>query len=166
MRRKLGQDEEVTSPTPPGALELTYDPLGAFPLLWRWTEPTHDVLTPDELARVRPLRAASATAASDHARRLRDAAGDLGKQEFQSTDENEVELGRWLEGLPVPLDRRVVLSWSPALAVEVDWRLFLSRSSAFWYPGSDDLEVFPAAGGWLLRISHSGSFAWASLPSR
>lgn len=151
----------MSSPTP--APQFTYDRVSAFPLVWRWTQSTHDVLTPDELASIRPLQPDSARAAGNYARELRDLAGSADEQAFQLTDENEAELRRWLTRLPVAHDERIVLSWGPTLAVETSWPLVLSRWSAFWYPGSDDLQVFPASGRWLLQVSHFGRLEWKSI---
>ncbi len=149
----------MTPPTP--AREFAYDNISAFPLVWRWTQSTHDAFTPDELASVRPLQPDSARAAGNYVRELHDV-GSPDEHLFLLTDENEVELRRWLTRLPVSPDERIVLSWAPTLAVETLWPLFLWRWSAFWYPGSDDLEVFPASGKWVLRVSHFGRFEWTS----
>lgn len=149
----------MTSPTP--APPFTYDSISAFPLAWRWTQSTHEVLTSDDLANIRPLQPDSARAASNYARALD--VCSTHEQSFQLTEENEVELRRWLARLPVAPDERIVLAWNPSLAVETLWNLFLWRWSAFWYPSSDDLEVFPASGRWVLRVSHFGRFGWTSI---
>lgn len=147
------------------APQFTYGALSEFPLVWRWTEPTHDILGPDELASIRPLQPDSARVASKHARGLHDVAS-ANEHRFDLTGENEMELRRWLTSLPVKSDERILLSWNPELAVETVWSLFVRRWSAFWYPSSDDLEVFPAAGEWALRVSHFGRFEWTSIPVR
>jgi hypothetical protein len=156
----------MTTPSPVIAPEFSYEPLAAFPLLWRWTQATHDVLTSDELASIRPLRHESATAAHEYAGVLRSFKAGATQHAFQLTDEDELGLGEWLAQLPVEHNEHVVLSWSPTLAVETAWSLVLCRWSAFWYPSSDDLDVFPAAGNWLLQASHSGRYTLSVLPTR
>jgi hypothetical protein len=142
---------------PPPAPQFTYGDVSVFSLVWRWTQASHDVLTSTELASIRPLQPDSASAASDYARGLHKSAHE---QVFQLTDTNQVKLLSWLTRLPVAPDERVVLSWDRTVAAEIRWQLLLSRWSAFWYPSSDDLEVFPLTGRWVLRISHDGRFEW------
>lgn len=156
----------MISPTCAEPPKFDHEPVSGFPLLWRWTQSTHDVLTPEELASIRPLRLESARVASDHARALRGSADRPPDHAFQFADGNEPDLGQWLTRLPVRLDEHVVLSWSPTLAAETVWPLFLGRWSAFWYPSSDDLEVFPLSGRWLLQVSDSGGCTWTALPPR
>ena len=153
----------MTTPSPINAPEFSYAPLSGFPLLWRWTEATHDVLTPNELASIKPLRNESAAAASEYAGALRGLSAGATQRVFQLTDENELGLGEWLRELPVERSEHVVLSWGPTLAVDTVWSLLLCRWSAFWYPSSDDLDVFPAAGSWLLQAPHFGRYTFSVL---
>jgi hypothetical protein len=164
---EVGQDVQVTSPNP-APPKFTYDPLSAFPLLWRWTQSTHDVLSPEELANIRPLHADSARLACNHGKTLHDTAGGANADTFQLAieHENEAELEQWLRRLVVAPDDRVIVSWDPRLAVETVWALFASRWSAFWYPSSDDVDVFSLSGAWLLRVTHHGRFAWAPVRRR
>jgi hypothetical protein len=155
----------MISPTSVEPPKFDYEPVSAFPLLWRWTQSTHDVLTPEELASIRPLRHESAQVASDYARVLRGFADRAPNHAFQFADGNEPDLSQWLTRLPVRLEH-VVLSWSPTLAAETVWPLFLSRWSAFWYPSSDNLEVFPLSGSWLLQVSDFGRCTWTASPTR
>lgn len=142
---------------------FSYVGLSGFPLLWRWTQATHDVLTSHELASIKPLHLDSARVAGAHAKSLCATARDTDARVFRLSDVDERDFGEWLSQLPVPLDQRIVLSWGPTVALETTWMLLLSRWSAFWYPSSDQLIVFPSSGDWLLEVSDFGRVAWTPI---
>ena len=141
-----------------------YDALAGFPLVWRWTRSTHDLLTPEELALIRPLKATTARDVWDHALKTHQGAR-CGHQTLILGEEGpseEHQVRHWLDKLPVAQRDPILLCWSADIAVEATWALYVRRWSAFWYPATDDLDVLPMTGAWALRISHSGRFEWTS----
>ncbi len=143
---------------------LEHDALARFPLVSRWTRATHDLLSPEELALIRPLNAATARAVWDRALKTHQGArgGHLTFMLCEGDPSEEHQVRQWLGGLPVAQREPILLCWSADLAVEATWSLFIRRWSAFWYPSTDDLDVLPVTGPWALRASHLGQFEWTS----
>lgn len=130
-----------------------------FPLLWRWTQESHALLTNEEIASIEPLRA-------DKARELheimcsltqKELLGDV--QEFDSGAVSENEVITWLRHLPV-IDDVVLVSWDEDKAVRVPWSLFVRRWDDFCYPTSDDVSIVPMSAKWLLEYWHYELFSW------
>jgi hypothetical protein len=65
----------------------------------------------------------------------------------------------WLRRL-VTSDYVVVACWSETDAVLLPWNVFCRSWSAFCYPSSDDVIVFPLTEEWILAFSHEGTFYW------
>lgn len=128
--------------------------INAFPLLWRWTQPSHSVLPAEALDTLRPL-------ASDLARSLcASAPKDLGPRAVKHrTTESADETRKWLASLPLPAGR-VVVVWSSDTALSLPWEIFVTYWSDFCYPSSDDVDVFAEGGPVVLRWHHDEVFEY------
>ena len=129
-----------------------------FPLAWRWTQPTHNVLPPEAMARIMPIPDAAAPAGVT-------ARGELQRASFDevktvSADVSCEEGTEWLRSLPVPLSEQVTVRWDTSTAVHTTWEVFTRYWDDFCYPGSDEVEVFSQLGAWLLLYHHWEQFEW------
>src|SRR5687767_11775924 len=93
-----------------------------FPLAWRWTQPSHNVLPPEVMAQIAPISQATAplgvTVGGELDRRLFDAV------ESASTDVSCEEGTQWLRQLPVAMSEQVIVRWDPSTAVRTTWEVF------------------------------------------
>jgi hypothetical protein len=129
-----------------------------FQLSWRWTQPTHAVLPPDVMARIRPLNAPRLPPGIE--RFGLDPGLYENLQQARAAGPPE-DASRWLRQLPVEPDERVVLNWiAYDLAVETDWDLFTRHWDDFCYPSSDDVAIYPFTGTWVLFYMHDEVFTW------
>jgi len=128
--------------------------LADFPLLWRWTSPTHAVLPAAALATIRPLTALAAAAISHEAvRRCADEvkADDVVEIDAAASDSAVRER---LAALDVGADDAILVSWSPSLALLTRWETFVRYWDAFCYPSSDDVTVWALESDWTLCYWH------------
>ncbi|HEX5061753.1 MAG TPA: hypothetical protein VFV99_20440 [Kofleriaceae bacterium] len=142
--------------------------LDTFPLRWRWTEQRHTLLSPHELARVRPLSTQKARDAWDlslswHAREMDQATPSEKLFIVETLDRPHERDGTgWLRARlpsePVP----VIVSWQPDWAVLTDASLFVERWETFCYPASDDVDIWPLDGRWLAVYWHEEQLAYGA----
>lgn len=130
----------------------------SFPLAWRWTQASHNVLPPEVLAQIVPMSQATAprgvTPRGELERPLFDAI------ENASTDVRSDKGTEWLRKLPVAMSEQVIVRWDTSTAVQTTWDVFTTYWDDFCYPNSDDVEVFPESGAWLLLFHHWQEFEW------
>lgn len=136
----------------------------AFPLAWRWTQPSHNVLPPEVMAEIIPIAQAIAPSGVT-------AHGELDRSCFDhvqnaSADVSFDDGAKWLRLLPVALSEQVIVRWDASTAVRTTWEVFTSYWDDFCYPGSDDVEVFPQSGAWLLLYHHWEQFEWGRRQQR
>ena len=133
-----------------------------FGLAWRWTQPSHNVLPPEVMAQITPLAAAIAppgvTERGELERPLFDAVHGA------SADVPCDEGTEWLRQLPVALSEQVIVRWDTPTAVRTTWEIFTAYWDDFCYASSDDVEVFPESGEWLLLYHHWEEFKWGRRP--
>jgi hypothetical protein len=94
------------------------------------------------------------------------ARGELDRTLFEqvritSADGSCEEGTDWLRTLPVTQSEQVTVRWDASTAVNTTWEVFTQYWDDFCYPGSDDIEVFPASNAWLLLYHHWAQFEWA-----
>lgn len=128
--------------------------ISTFPLIWRWTHPSHTVLPGDVLAALHPLTTAEIEALH-LAAQTRPATLTVKHQVTGDTHET----GRWLAGLQLP-SGRAVLVWSKDIALSVPWETFVTYWSDFCYPSSDDVDIYIEGGPLVLRWHHDESFEY------
>jgi hypothetical protein len=130
----------------------------SFALAWRWTQPTHNVLPPEAMARITPIAHTVAPLGVT-------ARGDLERSSFDDVQAASAAVScedgtRWLRTLPIVLPEQVTVRWDTATAIQTTWEIFTQYWDDFCYPSSDDVEVFPASGDWLLLYHHWERFEW------
>jgi len=141
-------------------------PATASSLAWRWTRPSHSVLSPEELLQIGCLSVAAAEQMNREAlgavRRdglLSPPTSDLRVLRVPESGDRELVSG-WLDGLPTGRAREVIASWSAETALLMPWSLFVRRWDDFCYPASDDVAVFPRDRAWVLVYHHDEAFEW------
>ena len=133
-----------------------------FPLAWRWTSPTHAVLSPAELAALKPC--SSDETARIYERSLRfETADGLAPAEFetvltQSADISGADGCSWLRAQAGDLEEQITVLWQRDIALRTTWELFTTRWDDFCYPSSDDVFVLPDSEKWVLRYHHEDIF--------
>jgi len=76
------------------------------------------------------------------------------------------EARRWLRKLPVDPAEKIVIDWGFRSAVQTTWEIFTRFWDDFCYASSDDVEIFPRSGGWILLYHHWELFEWGRSVSR
>ncbi|UUZ71607.1 hypothetical protein [Polaromonas sp. JS666] len=126
----------------------------AFPLFWRWTQPSYSVLPADALETLCPLETELVDLLCASAPKT------LGPRTIKHhATENTDETRRWLASLPVPVSR-VVIAWGRDTALSLPWDIFVTYWSDFCYPSSDDVDVFVEGGPVVLRWHHDETFEY------
>jgi len=146
--------------------ESDYQALETFPLLWRWTDPRWNVLPSAILADIRVLTAAKTYAISERwGLFTRGRADTIPPFEFidrltelDVATRSDAQAQDWLQRQVVNLQQRVVVIWSPAIAVQTSLAVFQTYWSDFCYPASDDVAILPLTVDWLLTYSHEEVF--------
>ncbi len=145
--------------------DLATIPIEAFPLAWRWTQPSHAVLGIRDLASMRAIDSRASRSllklltSTGVWRHLQTAAmPEQRALDASQLDDGDVE--EWLRSLPVPGSSRAWLCYAGSDALELPWSLFVDRWAAFCYPSSDDLIVVPGDTSWVLEYWHYEAFVW------
>jgi hypothetical protein len=128
--------------------------INAFPLFWRWTQPSHSVLPSDVLEMLRPLSRDLAESLSASAPK---AFGPSAVMHRATGTDDETRV--WLASLPLPANR-VSVVWSANAALSMPWEIFVTYWSDFCYPSSDDVDVFVEGGPIVLRWHHDEIFEY------
>mgnify|MGYP001797139176 CR=1 FL=1 len=132
-----------------------FSPLAEFPLLWRWTQATHHLLTSAIMSTLAPLASTAAVRVAREASRKCTARGITERElSFRAEAAIATAVGSRLDALAIPRDERIVLSWNSDVALVTRWDTFVDHWDAFCYPSSDDVTVMPLRGGWALCYYH------------
>ena len=128
--------------------------IATFPLIWRWTQPSHAVLPIDVLRTLYPLTAAQIEALPlFQTKRF----GPSMVQHLATEDVDET--GRWLASLQLR-GARVIAVWNNNTALSLPWEPFVTYWSDFCYPSSDDVDFFVEGGPLVLRWHHDETFEY------
>lgn len=132
-----------------------------FPLVWRWTSPTHALFTRSELAGLHPCSPAEA-ARIDEALRPFTLRRGLDPQRFSSVLFHSADIPisdgcAWLRDQYPTLSEQVTVSWDHVTALRTDWGFFTAHWDDFCYP-SDEVVVAPDSARWLLFHLHDERF--------
>ncbi len=138
-------------------------PLALFPLAYRWTDSRYDVFPPEVIATIRPLsvtaaRTFSAMEALWLDRGLRSLAPRLFDTTTRPTNGGTAEVTDWLTQRLVLATEPVVVSWSSDQAIGTTAATFCAFWSAFCFPVSDDVTVWPESQEWGLVYHHWEQF--------
>jgi len=134
-----------------------------FPLKWRWTDVKYAQLSAATLAAVRPLSVPKANivwATSQLFVRHDTLDPELFEPvvQFNGAKLSENDVSMWLQTLGIPRDVSVLLSWDREWAVSAPFVIFCDNWSDFFYPGSDDLVIFPLTEQWAIYFHHEEVF--------
>jgi hypothetical protein len=124
----------------------------AFPLAWRFATDRVGRLSPDLLARIRPLRTDRAAHIAAFAREKCEESREF-RITFRSDDSPAAVRAQLSDLPPTPTDR-IVVSWNTETAVVSDWELFVAQWDDFCYPSSDDVTIWPLDHSWTLCYRH------------
>jgi hypothetical protein len=128
--------------------------IAAFPLIWRWTQPSHALLPADVLKALQPVSSAQIESLCESASK------SWGPQIIQHrATSDSAETGRWLASLHPPTGR-VIAVWNRNTALSLPWETFITYWSDFCYPSSDDVDVFVEGGPLVLRWRHDETFEY------
>jgi hypothetical protein len=152
-----------------------FRPLDTFRRRWRWTDPRWALLPPSDLAKIHPLIESKAMElwdrvfpASEELLRLGLGLSPIARHlrldsylRFQAADPKPTEVSRQLKSLEPANELSTLVSWHPAEAVVVDWRVFVDYWNTFCYPASDDITIAPLNEMWILEWHHDEYFLFA-----
>ncbi|HEX4797438.1 MAG TPA: hypothetical protein VH370_26830 [Humisphaera sp.] len=129
-----------------------------FPLAWRWTQPSHNVLPPEVMAQIVPIPHAPMPPGVT-------ARGEFDRSSFSEIQTASADIPcdqgtKWLRELPIALTEQVIVQWNSSTAVRTTWEIFTQYWDDFCYPSSDDVEVVPQSGEWVLMYHHWEVFGW------
>jgi len=128
--------------------------VATFPLIWRWTQPSHTVLPVDVLRALHPLTTAQIEALGlSPTKRF----GPMMDQHRATEDADET--GRWLASLQLR-GGRVIAVWNKDTALSLPWQTFVTYWSDFCYPSSDDVDIYVEGGPLVLRWRHDETFEY------
>ncbi len=166
-------------------IELTQEdfrPLADFRLRWRWTNSKWDLLPETKLAQIHPLVERKAEVIWGHAiayieelwkHALDTTSGPITSssllawlQHVDVTKESFDQVRQHLRSFEPQGDQGVIAMWDPTTAVALPWQLFCEYWDDFYYPGSDDVSVWPVAETWCLLYHHEGQLIFGRLKSQ
>jgi len=136
--------------------------LADFPLIWRWTSPTHALFSESELAGLHPCSPAEAARIHDESRTF-DLPHGLDGHYFSSVQVQSADISvshgcSWLRAQAPNLTEQVTVSWERNVAIRTTWEFFTAHWDDFCYPSSDDVLILPDSGRWVLRYHHAETF--------
>jgi hypothetical protein len=141
-------------------------PVLQCPLALRWTQPSHAVLTAEELSGMAcfvpvAAREVAATSLLVHGPEGLLTPPVSGLRTLPVGEPaKEQEVRAWLERLPTGSEQEVIASWTSEIALFLPWSVFVTRWNDFCYPASDDITVFPVSQAWVLAYHHYDVFQW------
>ena len=134
--------------------------LDAFPLGWRFAPDRVGNVSPDALARIRPLTADRASDLAQVAQARCERVATFAMT-FRS-DDSPGAVRAQLQALPPAAATGILISWDTRTAAATDWELFVAHWDDFCYPSSDDVTVWPLDDGWTLCYRHYEIFQFDS----
>jgi hypothetical protein len=134
-------------------------PIDTFPLLWRWNQASHAVLSNEEITSIEPLIESKSKELLDIITRLK-RNNFQGKPYSINAEGSDEGVSRLLNNLALE-NGLVLVSWHEQTAVRMPLPLFIHRWSDFCYPSSDDVSILPVSEGWLLEYWHYEIFTWS-----
>ena len=137
-------------------------------MAYRWNQPTHAVLPDEVIRRIVPLSEEKAREVFARLRPLVDVRdGCLVGNRFHATETADASgpdesVRRWLLGLGLAADTKVIIQWSDQWAITTDFGIFCGYWEAFCYPSSDDVVIWPFDDAWLLFYHHEETFSFGN----
>tara|TARA_R110002072_G_scaffold299931_1_gene476253 strand:+ start:19 stop:432 length:414 start_codon:yes stop_codon:yes gene_type:complete len=127
--------------------------LKEFPLLWRWTKPSHAVLPRDVLEQLTPIQPSDAEALVEI-----ELASTPAMQHYPTTSA-EADTRTWLLS-QYSVETEVILVWDRESGLRLPWPIFCEYWSDFCYPSSDDIGIFTNDKKLLMQWRHYEVFEY------
>jgi hypothetical protein len=142
-----------------GVSDGDLQPMGRFPLRWRWTDPKHYQLSQETLAAIRPLSVSKAAEVWVACRPFTHSdflAPELFESiiQFNAMSVDRQKVSTWLGNLGVARELQVLISWQRETAAAVSFGVFCDLWDAFCYPSSDDVVICPSSQEWAIFYHH------------
>jgi len=136
------------------------------PLAWRWTDDAHHILPQNVLARMCLLKP-NIVATLDLRSKDWVSRDGLDPGSFTSISRYSADLSAhktklWLLEQHPRSDEPVVIVWDAQTALRTDWAVFVDHWSAFCYPSSDDVCIWPPDGDWACCFLHYAEFQFGA----
>jgi hypothetical protein len=135
--------------------------MDGFDLKWRFTKEKNDLLPESDLRQIKPLDKEAGKYLDDFIKSIELHVNEPFKKNFFSeiesiaiSNENELEIQKWLFERGLPLEKKVFVSWDCQNGAIVPWEILIKYFKAFYYPGSDDLTVFDQNLNWAFVFAH------------
>ncbi len=139
--------------------------LDDFPLLWRWTNSRHEVLSAEVLTTVRVLNVAAAAAIALNAdARCAEALADRFEMTVCAKSDEQAVVRARLGGFGIDPAASVFLSWDARTAAMTTWAIFVAHWDAFCYSSSDDVTIWAPDDDWTLCYRHFEVFQFGRSP--
>jgi hypothetical protein len=134
-------------------------PMGRFPLKWRWTDPKYHPLSQETLATIKPLTVSKAAEVWESCRSFTyndSLALDLFESiiHFNAMSADSQQVSAWLGNLGVARELQVLVSWQRETAASAPFGVFCDLWDAFCYPSSDDVVICPCSQKWAIFYHH------------
>jgi hypothetical protein len=139
--------------------EGDFQPMGRFPLKWRWTDPKHHQLSQRILKTIKPLsisKAAEVWVKCRHFTHSDSLAAELFEPiiQFNARSVDSQQVSAWLGNLGVARELQVLISWRRETAALAPFGVFCDLWDAFCYPSSDDVVICPCSQEWAVFYHH------------
>ena len=130
--------------------------IDTFPLLWRWNQQSHALLSIEELSSIEPL---TELKAKELQNLLVPLAEESNSKPIEKINSESLNVNEWLSN-HLANDETVFLSWDESTAIRLPSQLFILRNDDFCYPSSDDIFIYPRSGKWLMQFHHFELYTW------
>ena len=127
-----------------------------FPLAWRWTDARYAVFPPEVLAQLSPCSTDEASRVFERAQALSRPDDPVAPR--MNAESSQEQVSAWLRVQQPRLTAEVSVCWSRDTALRTRWSTFIEHWGDFCYPSSDDVEVLPQDGTWVLLYHHWHEF--------
>ena len=137
--------------------------INEFPLAWRWTQSTHNVLPDSVMSQLEPLTTEDADRLQERYQFVLNGPS-LKRELFYSfkshtiIDDKVDMTPSFLAMLGIDNDALVFLCWGGGMAIRTAWGIFRQYWGDFCYPGSDDVIIVPEDDAWVLFYCHEDMF--------
>jgi hypothetical protein len=147
--------------------------MGTFPLRWRWTDATWNLLPAEDLACIRPLQPPKAIELDEKLRELLkpvrpritgetcDSLCSIVKTPGSSSFDTSGQMlptQDWLRTILPADDGDVFVTWFADTAAVVRLSVFIQYWDDFCYPFTYDVVVIPPSAKWVLYYFHDEQF--------
>jgi hypothetical protein len=130
-----------------------------FSLKWRWIDPDYLLMPVEDLNKIVPLSADSASMVFEETLHLLKGSDIENKGERISAE--QVDGCRYLDRIKG--EKRILVNWDSDCSVITTAEVFIKYWKNFCYPISDDVTIWPESKAWLLHYFHDEVFSFVRL---